>query len=360
MKKITSTSVLVLSLLLIMGQGCFSFGPSDGSTETSGPAGVFVSIDKGEEWKQISLLPKADGVKNLSEVSVYRIEEDPMDPKAMYWASRENGLFFSYDDGKTWQQASAPLNAGFIYSSAVHPTNKCIIFATDGAKVYKSIDCSRSWKEVHREDRQNAKLSDIEINQFNYKIYISKLNGDLLVSTDLGETWTILNRFEGEAQYINGDATKADTLYVATKEDGLFRSDDAGKTWVSLKKVISEYPKALKLRRFYVHPTKTGVLYWVSTYGILKTTDGGDTWEPMNLFTSPGSVDIYGFAVNPQNDKEIYYTTTEKGRSTLYRTDDGGVTWSTKRLPTGQVPTAIRVHPEHGDYVYVGFTIPPK
>jgi hypothetical protein len=80
----------------------------------------------------------------------------------------------------------------------------------------------------------------------------------------------------------------------------------------------------------------------------------------MTLLTAPGSVQIYGFAVNPKNPNHMYYTATANNRSTFYRTVDGGQNWITKRLPSGQIPTALRVHPEQEDWVYVGFTIPPK
>jgi photosystem II stability/assembly factor-like uncharacterized protein len=149
-------------------------------------------------------------------------------------------------------------------------------------------------------------------------------------------------------------------MYVATKEDGLYRTQDGGTTWEQLNKNLKEYSKALQYRRFYVHPTKSNIIYWISTYGILISTDSGTTWNPMPLITSPGSVDIYGFAINPNNDKEIYYTSTLKGRSTFYKTLDGGENWVTEKLPSNQIPTLVYVHPEKGDLVYVGFTVPPK
>jgi hypothetical protein len=78
----------------------------------------------------------------------------------------------------------------------------------------------------------------------------------------------------------------------------------------------------------------------------------------MGLLTAPGSVQIYGFAINPQDDNHIYYTATANNRSTFYRSIDGGANWITKKLPSGQIPTALRIHPEEPDWIYVGFTIP--
>jgi hypothetical protein len=57
----------------------------------------------------------------------------------------------------------------------------------------------------------------------------------------------------------------------------------------------------------------------------------------------------------------MYYTATLKdlSRSTFYKSIDGGVNWTTKKLPTGQVPAKMRIHPEK-NYIYIGFAIPPK
>ena len=80
----------------------------------------------------------------------------------------------------------------------------------------------------------------------------------------------------------------------------------------------------------------------------------------MKLITAPGGANIYGFAVNPQNDNEIYYTATIGTRSTFYKTADGGQNWVTKKLPSGQVPTVLRVHPSNPNMLYLGLTIPPS
>src|SRR3989344_4853339 len=97
-RKIFFLGVAVLSIIL-MGQGCVSLGSRSGGT---GSAGVFVSEDTGENWKQISSLPTLEGVKTLSGADVYRLVGDPSDPEAIYWLSRAHGLFYSYDAGRSW------------------------------------------------------------------------------------------------------------------------------------------------------------------------------------------------------------------------------------------------------------------
>ncbi|MBI5222160.1 MAG: hypothetical protein HY980_01545, partial [Candidatus Magasanikbacteria bacterium] len=94
-------------VMVLLGASCVSF--SSNKSGTSGPAGMFVSTDRGESWQQISALPKADKVGSISGVSVSRLYEDPQDSRAMYIATPANGLFYSFDDGKTWRQPEGAL-----------------------------------------------------------------------------------------------------------------------------------------------------------------------------------------------------------------------------------------------------------
>ena len=346
--------------LVLTGQGCVSLSGNKG-TGTSGPAGVFVSEDQGETWKQSSQLPTVEGVKTLSQVSVYRLTNDPNDSKAFYWLSRANGLLYTYDNGKSWRTVEGKLKTGFIRAVAVHPKDPCTLVASTGTEVYRSDDCSRSWKEIYRESRPNVPINSLAFNPFEvYEIFIGEGNGDLLKSADQGVSWSVVNRFRNGISQVELDPNEEGILYVATRKLGLFKSDDGGTTWASLKETMEDFPNADEFRRFALHPTQSHILYWISTYGILISEDEGTTWSPIELITPPGSAQIYGFAVNPNNEEELYYTATINSRSTFYKSIDGGKRWVTKRLPSGQLPTALRVHPDDGNIIYIGFTIPPS
>ena len=355
----------VLVTFMLVGAGCVTLG---GKSQTqSGASGMFVSVNKGETWQSISAMPTATGVKNISDRSVYKLFTDPQDTSALYWATPRNGFVFSYDEGRTWQQPAGDLQNGPIYSIAVHPNEKCTIFVTNGDKVFRTEDCNRSWEEMYRESRPNVRVASIVINPLSpYQIFMVESNGDLLESVDSGKSWSTIKRFEIELADIYADPLQKEVFYIASKKDGLFRSLNTGATWESLGETMNDYAKSNEYRRFLAHPEISGRLYWISTYGILFSTDSGSTWNPISLITPPGSAQIYGFYVSPENDDEIYYTATIKDktnsleRSTFYKSEDGGVRWITKRLPSGQLPTVLYVHPTKTDILYLGFTIPPK
>jgi photosystem II stability/assembly factor-like uncharacterized protein len=355
----TSIFGIFLLVLLLTGAGCVSFSSNDRTTQ--GPAGMHISTNRGDTWSQIASWPTLEGVKNISGISVYRLIEDPNDNKAMYLATREHGLFYTYDDGKSWQRAEGALSSGFVYGVAVHPTDKCIIYATTGSRVYRTEDCSRNWKEVYRESRSNTRVVSIAFGHtVPYRVYIAESNGDLLQSYDSSDSWNVKNRFKTRLLHVITHPMDSNLIYVISKNNGIFRSNDSGNTWVGLGNKLSAFSGAIEYRRHIIDPKNPNKIYWSSTYGILTSNTSGDSWQNIDLLTPPGSADIYAFAVNPDNEDEIYYTATINDRSTFYRSMDGGKNWVTKKLPSGQIPTVLRVHPDHADWIYLGFTIPPK
>ena len=359
-----SKSISVISILFIAlfftGASCVSLGGS--SETTSGSAGMFVSQDRGDTWQSIVSLPTPSGIKNIANVSVYRLVDDPNDPDTMYLTSPENGLFFTYDNGVTWQRSTdGSLASGYVYSVAVHPRNKCVLYATNGRQVYRSDDCSRHWTELYRESRLDIVINSLAFNYFSpYQIYLSESNGDIMESYDSGNSWNVVKRLNTRIYSIVTSPLQEGLVYVTTASAGLYRSDNGGVDWLQLADGLKKYSGAMDYRRFLLHAKNSNTIYWVSTYGILRSDDKGGTWNAYNLLTPPGSANIYAFAVNPQNDNEIFYTATIGARSTLYKSMDGGKNWITKKLPSGQVPTVLRSHPKKNSVLFMGFFVPAK
>ena len=339
-----ATPIFALSSLLFMGAGCIGPSTSGDTLQTSGTAGIYISSDKGEAWQPLVSYPTVSGVQSLAGVSVYRIIPDPHDSHTLYWLSRTHGMFLTNDDGKSWQQVKSPLSSGFVYDLTIHPEDPCTLFATNGTFVYKSEDCTRTWKEVYRESRADVSIRTLEFHQFApFQMLAGMSNGDLLTSNDFGSSWTLAKRLGNSIVEIVSDPYQANRLYLATRSSGLYRSDDGGTEWVSLSAGLQTYTGALEYHGMTLHPSTAGTLYWISTYGILMSQD---------------AVQIYSFGIGPKTDTELYYTATINSRSTFYRSIDGGKSWITRRLPTGQIPTALYIPPEHVDWVYLGFTIP--
>lgn len=340
--------------LVLTGAGCVSLSGSSSKT-TAGPMGIYASVDKGDSWKVSSLLLQQNADRQLTDIGVFSVVEDPTDPKTMYWASRGKGIFFTNNDGTTWDQVGAPLNNGFIYSVAVHPKDRCTIYATNGSQLFRSEDCTRTWSELRRVTGSGEVMRTIALDpSAPNRVYIGQDSGELLMSEDSGVSWRVTQRFGVQIQRIAFDPQKEGLVYIATRKDGLMRSRDNAVTWENLSDNMKEFTGAKEYRRLYVYPGAPENVYWISKYGVLVSRNAGQDWEAINLVSAPGSVSIYAFAVNPRNNKELYLTTTANNRSVFYRSIDGGQSWISRKLPTTQVPTTLRIQPDTGA-LYMGF-----
>jgi photosystem II stability/assembly factor-like uncharacterized protein len=94
----------------------------------------------------------------------------------------------------------------------------------------------------------------------------------------------------------------------------------------------------------------------VCKYGLIKTDDGGQTWQPLTLITPPTTTDIYAAVIDPNNSNVIYYVTA----TTFYKTNDGGENWTTKRLPSLALPSLMFINPNNPNIMYMGMTAPAK
>jgi photosystem II stability/assembly factor-like uncharacterized protein len=162
---------LFIVMLVLTGAGCIS-----GSGSTTGPMGVFRSDDKGENWKKVATFPTAKGVQSIETVKVYRIFTDPSDPNALYLGTRGQGLYYSYNNGDSWQFANDLANK-FIYSVAVDPKDKCTIYVTDGSSIYKTSDCSRTWTNIQTDPQPNSQITSLSVDYGNSQVVYAGVIG---------------------------------------------------------------------------------------------------------------------------------------------------------------------------------------
>ncbi len=352
---------LLLSVFIFTGAGCISFS---GGTAAIGPMGVFRSTDKGETWQPADTVPTAQGMQSLAGVQIYKMFSDPNSANTWYLATRGQGLFYSIDNTASWQLVPA-LAGRFIYGLAVDPKYTCTVFATDGTNILKTSDCNRSWNVVYSEQRgQNIVALAIDYGNRAH-VFAALGNGDLLESTDDGTSWRTVKNFGVTLRDLVADPLIPGRLYAVSANDGLVRSDDGGVTWKDISQGIRNFNDGLYFYRLVLNPGRKNSLFWLCKYGVLHSEDGGATWSEIKLLSPPGSVNVYTFAINQANPKEMYYTGTVLGdnntsRTTFYKSVDGGVNWITKKMPTTAVPVSLIVHPTNPSLLFMAFTALPE
>lgn len=208
-----------------------------------------------------------------------------------------------------------------------------------------------------------GRVTDLAIHPADANLcYAGLASGGILKTTDGGQTWQpIMQDLDvitvGDLAL---DPQDPDVLYVGTGEanaaslsffgTGLYRSPDGGQTWQHLGLEESVY-----IARVLVHPTNSQRLYVAATgrlfgtdqhRGVYRSDDGGQSWDRAfaltdstactDLVMHPTDPDIM-FAAMWERTRGLTYRRSGGPSSGLWRTDDGGDTWSevTAGLPTG-------------------------
>ena len=148
------------------------------------------------------------------------------------------------------------------------------------------------------------------------------------------------------------DPTDHDRLSIAISAAGVFRSDDAGKTWRPMNKGLKSEglpdPNAEVghcVHRIAMHPSRPGVLFMQKHWDVMRSDDGGESWVEVsgNLPTDFGfPIDVHAhepetiYVVPIKSDSEHY---PPDGKLRVYRSRTGGNEWEplTKGLPQKNV-----------------------
>ena len=342
---------LLLPLIALVLSGCtLSFGT--GSNTSSGnitDGGVFKSLNKGANWAQKVLIQGVNAKRSFSGINIISLGFDPSDNKAIYAGSSENGLFYSYDGGESWQVA-ANLGKVSVTSVAVDPGNKCVIYATADNKVFKSDDCSRTWAQVYFDNDLKAVVSALVIDYASSNnIFIGTSNGDIIKSSDFGKSWRNLDRFDSQVEKIVISPLSPKIMFAGTTSKGIMRSIDGGEKWEKLAGKLAAFDGSNRFRDLVIIKEEKAIIFLATNYGLLKSTDNGDTWSHIDILTAEEESKIYSIAVNYSDANEIYYTTG----TTFYHSLDGGKNWISKKLPTSRAGFKLLIDSKNPAIVYL-------
>ena len=140
----------------------------------------------------------------------------------------------------------------------------------------------------------------------------------------------------GRVRNILIDPTNTSVLYAAFSGGGVWKSTDAGTTWMPITETLG----SLSVGSLEMDPNNSQVLYLGlgdpfdgTGVGLVKSVDGGATWmAPVYLGNSTSITDIQ---VAPGNSS-IVLASTNAG---LFRSVDAGATWAQVSLSTGYTET---------------------
>ena len=339
----------------------------------------------------------------------------PADPNAVYaflLTNNMNGRPFVYkgtvvNNAWSWEKLFTGSDASFTSNSlnngqgyfdivfGVSPINKNIIFAgtcsvmksTNGGKTFAAVGGYAGPFSIHP-DAQDLKFlpdgklwistdggmnysTDAFVNASKYRPSFDGIvgsdfwgfdqgwNEDIMVGGRYHNGNTVITDFYGYNKALRmgggesptGWVVKGKSRYVAFDDlgDGYILPSKLGGAWEG-RFVFSKYPNmdgyGGNRSNIATHPHYSGTLYVGSDNSIWISTDFGVSYSLLNTFS--GRVRYLNVATS--NPNVMYCDVVGQG---IYKTEDGGVTWTKKSQPTswgGNV--AFVISPYNADYVY--------
>ena len=207
----------------------------------------------------------------------------------------------------------------------------------------------------------SGRITSIEgVAQDGKTIYVGTAGGGIWKTTNAGASFKpIFDKYCQSIGAIAIDPKNPKTVYAATGEsnmrnsvsigDGMYKSTDAGDNWVKIGLEKTEH-----IAKIAIHPFNTNTLYvavpgplWSSSKerGLYKSTDGGKTFEKiLYINEDAGCADVI---LDPQHPDTLYASTWEFRRkpyafnsggngSGFWKSIDGGKTW--KEIKNGLPP----------------------
>ncbi len=256
----------------------------------------------------------------------------------------------------------------FMFMQRAYPTGEIRTDAYANAIAWKKQHPKKSQTQALWEfagpENIGGRITDIEIPIDQAQTYyVGAASGGIFKTVDAGATWNPI--FDQQEMLSIGDIeiskNDTDVLWVGTGEvnagggslaydgDGIYTSEDGGITWES-----KGLPDVGSIGKILIDPNDENTVFVGAmgplfkdddNRGVYRTTDGGTTWEQV-LFVSDitGVIDM---ANHPTDSNIIYAASWERERrpeyrdyggetSRLYRSTDGGDTWSelTNGLPS--------------------------
>ena len=180
-------------------------------------------------------------------------------------------------------------------------------------------------------------------------LYVANENA-VFRSTDAGLTWVSWSTVDPgvNIRFITADPSDSQVLYAATSTQGVLRSADSGVTWVAINKGIAPFPDGtISATRVWVDPHSSQVLFASTNDGLLRSADRGASWTAI----STAALSDNTLTFDPFRPGAIYLGA---GSSVLQSTDDGQTFLALSALPDQSVVAAIVADPHHRGTLYAG------
>lgn len=336
------------------------------------------SLEKASNWSVVGPIhnTEGNGTMGSGQTNVYSLDQCAGSPNVLYLGTEPGEVYKSTDGATTWNNSSMTINFGSgVTAVEVHPTNPNIVFAGGNAGVFRSLDGGANWTNVL--PNTNFNVNEILINSGNTQIVLAATDKGLYRSTDGGTNWTQL--YTQKSYDVKTNTGNPAIVYLLKNNPSLiicefYSSTDFGATWTlqSAGWYSSTDPArndgggrigvtAADPNRVYAYligEAKTDDFGYI---GVYKSTNGGASWTLPNgpaggPYTATHLNLAYGYPAWTYHQGfyncgiAVSNTNADQillGGLNLYKSTDGGATFEPR---AGYVGGPLGMHVDMQDF----------
>lgn len=271
-------------------------------------------------------------------------------------------VLISGSEPAPWVQTNGP-SGGIINTIEIDPVHPDILYAGGaGGGVYKTTDGGATWTMLEQIVSPSEQIGDILLSPDDPQTVYARTHR-LYKSTDGGANWNLSEEIGG-LTCVAISRQNPLVLLVGTWDGKIYCSVNSGESWTE---TTGNLPGDL------IADVAIGASneFWAGTANgsdgrLYHTTNGGASWNEVD-FGKPPETDLNNIFVDPEDTDIVYVglgnVHNEKsgpGEHYLFKTEDGGATWTTPDLPTphgliaimGRAPTDDMLYVCNGFHVY--------
>ena len=153
-------------------------------------------------------------------------------------------------------------------------------------------------------------------------LYFGSVVNSLVYTYDGASNWQVVKEFKGKTiRAVAVDPNSKCIIYAATANK-VYKSSDCNRNWEQV--YYDNDTKATVDAIAVDHYNSENVYITISRGDIVKSTDGGDSWQTIYRISKRTPRLI----INPNDSRDIFAITSESG---IYRTKDSGVNWQSMK-----------------------------
>jgi len=327
-----------------------------------GSGSVFSSTDGGASWQQLANQP------NPGDTGRYNLV---IDSQGRVYVTVSARLFRSTDQGTSWTLVGRTSDKTFIHALALDPNSESVLYFGSydswSAGVYKTPAAYQVSAATHQFAPANRGLRGYlvaDLAALSNTIYAASHGQGVLVSSDAGQSWSATGQ-DLPNQWVDAVAVhpaNPNLAYLAGAPDGnrveVLRTTDGGQIWEPRSQGLTATGN-VQVGELVIHPTTPDTLYvavgdWTASSGtVYSTTDAGQHWAVALALTVTAS----SLAINPLTPS-ILYAGGDCGNagcadSPLWKSTDGGSSWTKLDQMPGACVRDVLVNPITPTQVFV-------